>query len=270
MISFPNAKVNLGLNIVGKRSDGYHNISSCFYPVPINDILEVNLSQKFDFQVSGSPIPGNQYENLVVKAYKLLKKDFNLPEVALHLHKNIPLEAGLGGGSADGAFALKMLNEFFDLFLDDSVLEDYAAILGSDCPFFIYNKPMLVTGRGEQMSAIKVDLSGYYLCILKPQLSISTKEAYSAVKPAMPDHTVQSIITSNPVPDWKDLLKNDFEASLLEKYPELSGIKEELYDMGAEYASLTGSGSAMYGLFRNKPVLKSEITQNYFNWVGNL
>ena len=270
MISFPNAKINLGLNIIEKRSDGYHNISSCFYPVPINDVLEINLSDKFDFKISGTPIPGNKNENLVVKAYKLLKKDFNLPEVAIHLHKNIPMEAGLGGGSSDGGFALKMLNEFFDLYLDDSVLEDYAGMLGSDCPFFIYNEPMLVGGRGEEMNAIKVDLKGYYICILKPQLSISTKEAYQGVKPAKPDYSIQSIIISKPVVKWKNFLKNDFEAPMLKKYPELSSLKDRLYDMGAEYASLTGSGSAIYGLFNAEPVLHKDITQNYFNWVGSL
>ena len=270
MISFPNAKINLGLNIIEKRSDGYHNISSCFYPVPINDVLEINLSDKFDFKISGTPIPGNKNENLVVKAYKLLKKDFNLPEVAIHLHKNIPLEAGLGGGSSDGGFALKMLNEFFDLYLDDSVLEDYAGMLGSDCPFFIYNEPMLVGGRGEEMNAIKLDLKGYYICILKPQLSISTKEAYQGVKPSKPDYPIQSIIISKPVVKWKNFLKNDFEAPMLKKYPELSSLKDRLYDMGAEYASLTGSGSAIYGLFNAEPVLHKDITQNYFNWVGSL
>lgn len=270
MISFPNAKINLGLNIIEKRSDGFHNISSCFYPVPINDILEINLSDKFDFNTSGIAIPGNNNENLVVKAYKLLKKDFNLPSVAIHLHKNIPMEAGLGGGSSDGAFALKMLNEFFDLFLDNSVLEDYAGILGSDCPFFIHNEAMIVGGRGDQMNTIKVDLEGYYICILKPELSISTKEAYSAVKPAKSEYEIQSIISSKPVSDWKDVLKNDFEESILERFSELSGIKARLYEMGAEYASLTGSGSAMYGLFKTEPKLDLDLAQNYFTWVGRL
>jgi 4-diphosphocytidyl-2-C-methyl-D-erythritol kinase len=270
MISFPNAKINLGLNIIEKRSDGYHNISSCFYPVPINDILEINLSDKFDFKASGIPIPGNKQDNLVVKAYKLLKKDFNLPSIAIHLHKNIPMEAGLGGGSSDGAFVLKMLNEFFDLYLDDTVLEDYAGSLGSDCPFFIYNEPMLVGGRGEQMNTIKVDLKGYSICILKPQLSISTKEAYNGVKPAIPEHAIESIISSNPVIEWKRFLKNDFEDSILERFPELLELKTILYEMGAEYASLTGSGSAMYGLFNIEPKLTPDLTQNYFSWVGSL
>ena len=270
MISFPNAKINLGLNIIEKRSDGYHNISSCFYPVPIKDVLEINLSDKFDFKASGIPIPGNKQDNLVVKAYKLLKKDFGLPEVAIHLHKNIPLEAGLGGGSSDGAFALKMLNEFFDLYLDDSVLEDYAGLLGSDCPFFIYNEPMLVGGRGEEMNDIKVDLEGYHICILKPQLSISTKEAYSGVKPSIPEHSIHSIISSNPVIEWQRFLKNDFEESILKKFDELSRLKSVLYEMGAEYASLTGSGSAMFGLFNIEPNPGEYITKNYFNWVGTL
>jgi len=270
MISFPNAKINLGLDIIEKRSDGYHNISSCFYPVPLNDVLEINLSSKFDFKTSGLHVPGDKHENLVVKAYKLLKKDFNLPNVSIHLHKNIPLEAGLGGGSSDGAFALKMLNEFFDLFMEDSVLEDYAGLLGSDCPFFIYNEPMLVEGRGEQMKEINVDLKGYFIYILKPDLSISTREAYRAVKPAQPKHEIQSHITSKPVDVWENFLKNDFEESITEKYPELKKIKTWLYEKGAVYASLTGSGSAMYGLFNIEPDLERDFTENYFNWVGAL
>lgn len=270
MISFPNAKINLGLDIIEKRGDGYHNISSCFYPVPLNDVLEINLSDKFDFKTSGIHIPGDKYDNLVVKAYKLLKKDFNLPSVSIHLHKNIPLEAGLGGGSSDGAFALKMLNEFFDLFLDLSVLEDYAGLLGSDCPYFIYNEPMVVEGRGEQLNKLKVDLTGYFICILKPDLSISTREAYRAVRPAQPKHEIQSQITSKPVDAWKSFLKNDFEEPITEKYPELKKIKSRLYEKGAVYASLTGSGSAMYGLFNNEPKLDRDFAENYFNWVGAL
>jgi len=270
MISFPNAKINLGLDIIEKRDDGYHNISSCFYPVPLSDVLEINLSNTFDFKTSGLHIPGDKHENLVVKAYKLLKKDFSLPNVSIHLHKNIPLEAGLGGGSSDGAFALKMLNGFFDLFLDDSVLEDYAGLLGSDCPFFIYNEPMLVEGRGEQMNELNVDLKGYFICILKPDLSISTRDAYHAVRPAQPKNEIQSHITSKPVDVWKNFLKNDFEEPITEKYPELKKAKTRLYEKGAVYASLTGSGSAMYGLFNIEPDLESDITENYFNWVGAL
>jgi len=267
MISFPNAKINLGLDIIEKRSDGYHNISSCFFPIPLCDVLEINISDKFDFNASGLPIPGDKNANLVVKAYKLLKKDFNLPNVSIHLHKNIPMEAGLGGGSSDGAFALKMLNEFFDLFLDESVLVDYAGSLGSDCPFFIYNEPMLVEGRGEIMNEVNLDLKGYYICILKPQLSISTKEAYHIVKPVKPKYEIQSIITSRPLEDWKNILKNDFEGPLLERYPELFKLKTSLYEMGALYASLTGSGSAMYAIFDIHPLLDEGFKENYFNWV---
>lgn len=270
MISFPNAKINLGLDIIEKRSDGYHNISSCFYPVPLCDVLELNLSNKFEFITSGLPIPGIKNENLVVKAYKLLKKDFNLPNISIHLHKNIPLEAGLGGGSSDGAFALKMLNEFFDIYLDDIVLEDYAGLLGSDCPFFIYNSPTLVEGRGDQVNEIGVDLKGYFIGIVKPDLSISTREAYRSIQPGQPEHEIQSIINSMPVTEWKNFLKNDFEKSILEKHPVLSEFKARLYENGAIYASLTGSGSAMYGLFEIKPDLEGDFSKNYFNWVGAL
>ena len=167
MISFPNAKINLGLDVIARRNDGYHNISSCFYPIPLKDILEINLSNTFSFNKSGLQIPGDQGGNLVVKAYKILKKDFDLPPVAIHLHKNIPMQSGLGGGSSDGAYTLRMLNELFELFLDDSVISDYASMLGSDCPFFIYNVPSIITGRGEEVEEIDLDLNGYIICVVK-------------------------------------------------------------------------------------------------------
>jgi len=270
MISFPNAKINLGLDVTDKRSDGYHNISSCFYPISLSDILEINESDRFDFQLSGLPVTGEIKNNLVVKAYHLLRKDFGLPEVSIHLHKNIPLEAGLGGGSADGAFALKMLNELFDLFLDDSVLADYAAILGSDCPFFIYNEPMYVRGRGEVLESMQLDLSGHYLCIIKPAQSMSTKEAYQLVQPALPAYDLPALLTTKPVVSWKDHLTNDFEKTAFVKYPEFANIKGLLYDMGALFASMTGSGSAIYGLFKEMPILDKETVEGYYTWVGDL
>lgn len=270
MISFPNAKINLGLDIIEKREDGYHNISSCFYPVPLKDILEINVSKAFGFQMSGIPISGDKTSNLVVKAYKLLKRDFDLPNVTIHLHKNVPLEAGLGGGSSDGAFALRMLNEFFNLFLDESVIADYASALGSDCPFFVYNEPMIIHGRGEEMSSTDINLAGYYLYIVKPGISISTKEAYQNIQPARPRHNIQSILSDHPLESWKDLLKNDFEKVVFNIHPELSKIKAKLYKLGALYASMTGSGSAFYGIFKDQQSITTEFPDDYFSWIGEL
>jgi len=270
MISFPNAKINLGLDVVGKRNDGYHNILSCFYPVSLKDILEINQSNTFSFNISGKPVPGDKSENLVVKAYNMLKKDFNLPNVAIHLHKNIPMQSGLGGGSSDAACTLQMLNEFFELFLDDSVISDYAGELGSDCPFFVYNTPSIISGRGEEMNKIDLDLEGYFICIIKPDISISTQEAYRNIKPNYPVYDIPSILSEHKIENWKDLLKNDFEQVVFNIYPKLSELKSKLYEMGALYVSMTGSGSAFYGIFKSHPSIKSKFPDNYFTWTGEL
>ena len=271
MISFPNAKINLGLYITGKRDDGFHNISSCVYPVPLYDVLEINLADKFNIELSGLPLPDDINENLVVKAYKLLKKDFNLPNIAVHLHKNIPLEAGLGGGSSNGSFALRMLNEFFDLFLDDYVLSDYALQLGSDCPFFIYNKPSIVSSRGEEINEFNLDLKGYYLFIVKPDISISTKEAYRQIQAMPPLEDIRSILTDNKPGGWSGgKLKNDFEQVVFPLQPEMSDIKAKLYELGALYASMTGSGSALYGIFKDSSVFESRFPNRYFTWSAEL
>jgi len=270
MISFPNAKINLGLDVVEKRNDGYHNIISCFYPIPLKDILEINLSDKFSFSVSGIPIPGDQGKNLVVEAYKKLKKDFDLPPVSIHLHKNIPMQSGLGGGSSDGAFALQMLNELFELFLDDSVISDYASALGSDCPFFIYNTPSIISGRGEKIDEIDVDLKGHYICIVKPGISISTQEAYRNIRPTYPEIDIRSILSDYNIGNWKEILKNDFEQVILEFHPGLSELKYTLYKMGALYVSMTGSGSAYYAIFKDPPSLKEKFPGDIFYWIGVL
>jgi len=270
MISFPNAKINLGLNITEKRNDGFHNISSCLYPVPLHDVLEINLSNKFSFELSGWPIPGDKSHNLVIKAYNLLKKDFDLPNVAAHLHKNIPLEAGLGGGSSDGSFTLRMLNEFFELFLSDSVLEDYAGMLGSDCPFFIYNRPALVSGRGEEMEAFNLNLRGFHLYLVKPDVSISTKEAFRNIHARQPQVDIPVILSCNEPGAWAGNLKNDFEKVIFHHHPELSEIKKKLYSLGALYASMTGSGSAFYGIFKDPPEFETGFPDRYFSWSGQL
>lgn len=249
MITFPNAKINLGLNIVSKREDGYHNIESCFYPIPWHDCLEVIEAASFAFYSYGMNIPGDPSSNLCVKAYQLLKEDFDIPPVEIHLLKNIPMGAGLGGGSADGAFILKMLNELFRLGLSDLKLETYSLKLGSDCPFFIKNKPAIASGRGEMLKPIDLDLSGYYLAIHNPGIHISTKDAYDGISPKKPDNSIENII-SKSVTEWKDVLHNDFEDSIFPNHPEITKLKDKMYDAGAVYASMTGSGSTIFGLYK--------------------
>src|SRR5690606_18931413 len=252
MLLFPNAKINLGLRVTGKRKDGYHDIETCMFPIPLHDALEIILANKTSFTSSGISIPGNDKDNLILKAYQLLRKDFNdLPAIAIHLHKAIPVGAGLGGGSADAAFALTLMNNLFDLLLEDWFLEDYAAQLGSDCPFFIENTPKIATGRGEILSPIEIDLKGKWLLLVNPSLHIGTKEAYEGVVPKQPSDDLREILAETSV--WKDRLKNDFEESIFQKYPLIQSIKELLYGQGAFYAAMSGSGSTVFGLFEQEP-----------------
>lgn len=255
MVSFPNAKINLGLHITEKRPDGFHNIESCFYPVQWCDALEILPSKKIVFNSSGIEIPGEAQNNLCVKVYEVLKKEFNLPPIEIHLLKNIPIGAGLGGGSADAAFAIKLLNHLFDLKLSISQMENYLRPLGSDCAFFVNNKPVLAHQKGDQFSEISLSIKEYFIAIVYPQVHISTKEAYSGVVPHLPKISIKEIISSG-IKEWKDLLKNDFENSLFPKYPILKEIKESLYSKGALYSSMTGSGSAVYGIFKERTALK--------------
>lgn len=248
MVVFPNAKINIGLRVVSKRPDNYHNLSSCFYPLPFCDILEVLPSDELSFKSSGLPIPGTKEGNLCLKAYALLKADYDLPPVHIHLHKVIPIGAGLGGGSADGAFILKVLNEIFLLNLDMEDLASYAGRLGSDCPFFIGNKPVLVSGTGNQFAPCEVDISGKYLVLLNPGIHIATAEAYATIVPHEPEQPLaESLI--KPLTTWKGEVVNDFEASMAQKYPLIAHFKDMLYQQGALYASMTGSGSSVYGIF---------------------
>ncbi|MEM9896384.1 MAG: 4-(cytidine 5'-diphospho)-2-C-methyl-D-erythritol kinase [Bacteroidota bacterium] len=255
MITFPNAKINLGLNILSKREDGYHNIESCFYPIPWYDSLEVIEAASFAFRSYGLNIPGDSSTNLCVKAYELLKQNHDIPPVEIHLLKNIPMGAGLGGGSANGAFTLKMLNSLFGLQISDLELEAYALQLGSDCPFFIKNKSAIAKGRGEILDLIKLDLSGYYLAIHNPGIHISTKEAYAGVSPKKIDKSVPELIKA-PIDQWTEFLKNDFEASIFPNHPKIMQLKQEMYDNGALYASMTGSGSTVFGIFQEEPLVK--------------
>lgn len=253
MIAFPNAKINLGLNIIRKRKDGYHDIVTCMVPIPMFDALEmIEDTKKMTWNNSGLEIPGDEKNNLILKAYQLLKKDFpNLPYLNIHLHKNIPMGAGLGGGSSDAAFALKQMNNLFDLILDDFFLEEYASQLGSDCAFFIENTPKIATGRGEILEPVAVDLKGTHLVLVNPGIHIGTKEAYAGVTPAKPKVKLEEVLADQS--RWKEELVNDFEASIFPNHPEIAVIKNKLYDNGAYYAAMSGSGSSVFGLFEEKP-----------------
>ena len=264
MVSFPNCKINLGLNVVGKRSDGYHDIETFFFPVHLRDALEIIEKEKFELSTSGFSIKDEPEKNLCFKAYNLLKKDFQqFPAVQMHLYKAIPMGAGLGGGSADGAFMLKLLNKKFDLSLSEKQLINYSLQLGSDCPFFILNKPCFATGRGEIFEQIGLDLSEYKFLIVQPQIHISTAWAFSTIKPLKPAKSIKQIIQQS-ILTWKAELINDFEKPVFEKHPEIKNIKDKLYDAGAMYASMSGSGSAVYGIFNSKETLSLSFPKSYF------
>ena len=251
MVVFPNAKINLGLNVVEKRPDGFHNIETVFYPIPLQDILEFQLAEKVAFKSSGIEIPHSTRGNLVVQAYQLLATDFKLPPVEFLLHKIIPIGAGLGGGSADASFALKALNDFFKLNCTEIQLEIYAAKLGSDCPFFIRNIPVYAEGKGDQFSPIDLSLKGMNLLLVNPGIHVSTQVAYAGVTPQKSEKDLKKILKSS-INNWKTELKNDFEKSVFKVHPQLAQIKQEMYDLGAIYVSMSGSGSSLFALFDNK------------------
>jgi 4-diphosphocytidyl-2-C-methyl-D-erythritol kinase len=249
MIQFPNCKINLGLSILAKRADGYHELETVFYPIAVSDALEILPSDNLTLIQTGIAVPGDPDQNLCLKAYHLLKKDFpQLPAVQMHLHKNIPMGAGLGGGSSDGTSALLILNQQFSLGLNDRQLIDYASQLGSDCPFFVYNKACHATGRGEILTPINLDLSNYQFLLVHPGTPISTAWAFQQLNPNAKSESIQSII-EKPISDWKNYLINDFEAPVFKAEPTLSNIKAQLYQIGALYASMSGSGSSLYGIF---------------------
>lgn len=263
MICFPNAKINIGLNILRKRNDGFHELETIFHPVEVCDALEIvkTHEKKFSFKSDGLLVDSKPEKNLCVRAYQLLKDEFDLPEISMYLYKAIPMGAGLGGGSSDAAHTLMMLNDMFGLNLNKEQLASFAAQLGSDCPFFIYNKPALATGRGEIMKPVDINLSDYSIKLVKPDIHVNTKEAYSLVKPKEENDSLELLIRE-PVSKWRSLIKNDFEYPLGKRYPEILEIKEELYQRGALYASMTGSGSAVYGIFEKRD--KSQTGISFF------
>ena len=265
MIVFPNAKINLGLHILEKRPNGYHELETCFYPVPWKEALEITESNDTTVTITGIKIPDDG-DNIILKAYNLLQADFELPHLLLHLHKSIPIGAGLGGGSADAAFTLTVINQHFSLGLSDEQLIAYATKLGADCAFFIKNKPTLATGIGEILSEIDLSLSGKFIQLVYPNIHISTMEAYANIIPKIPPMRIKDILAKFSLPDWKEVLNNDFEKPLFKKYPILDEIKNKLYREGAIYAAMTGSGSCMFGIFDHEKML--DFPKEYKLWAG--
>jgi 4-diphosphocytidyl-2-C-methyl-D-erythritol kinase len=273
MIVFPCAKINLGLNIVSKREDGYHNLETVFYPIPLYDALEIKyMDEKFpsqvacDLKVTGNAVECDEQNNLVVKAYNLLAEDYKLPRVHAHLYKHIPSQAGLGGGSSDAAFMIRLLDERFRLNIGNPEMEKYAARLGADCAFFIEAEPAYAEGIGDELMPVdgpKGNLNGYYLAIVKPDIAVSTKEAYAAITPKATSKSCREIVRQ-PIETWKEELVNDFEAPIFKLHPELAEIKEKLYQQGAKYAAMSGSGSALFGIFETEPNGLKEMFQDCF------
>lgn len=281
MITYPNAKINLGLYVTERRSDGYHNLETVFYPIPLCDTLEIVIEESpeksdeiftvhmadYTLQTEGIAIDSEPEKNLVVKALRNLKRDFNIPRVKIRLKKNIPSGAGLGGGSSDAAFTLKMLNEMFGLSISDDELEQRAATLGADCAFFIRNHATFATGIGNIFEPVSLNLKDWYFVLVKPDVFVSTKEAYAQITPHKPIYRLTDVITQS-LDSWKDMMSNDFEPGIFNLYPSVGNIKQTLYDMGAVYASMSGSGSSVFGIFADEPVLTDGQFGDAFCYVG--
>lgn len=270
MVIFPNAKLNIGLSVTGRRTDGFHNIESCFFPVGWSDILEAVEANALSFESTGIPIPGDASDNLALKAYRLLKEEFDIPPVKIHLHKIIPIGAGLGGGSSDGAFMLKLLDRLFNLALPEDRLEKFALQLGSDCPFFIRNIPRFVSGRGEKFQEINLSLIGKHIVIVTPGIHVSTPEAYSGIAQYSEPGRLKNIVENQNLQQWRDTVKNDFEISVFRKYPQIEEVKKILYEKGALYASMTGSGASLFGIFDQSVEIKNWFNPEYSVWKGAL
>lgn len=277
MITFPVAKINLGLNVVEKRADGYHNLQTVFYPVPIMDALEiVPMSDGFpsdvdcDLKVTNITIEGDEQRNLVVRAYQLLKADYpELPRVHAHLWKGIPTQAGMGGGSSDCGYMIRLLNETFDMGLSSEQMQQYAARLGADCAFFIESRACYAEGIGERLQPIDLDLSGWHIGVVRPDIPVPTKEAFSRIHPHYPALNCRDVVRQ-PVETWRDRLTNDFEESVFVLHPEIGAVKEQLYKMGATYAAMSGSGSALFGLFKDEPDALRQTFPDMFTFSGVL
>lgn len=269
MITFPIAKVNLGLNVVERRPDGYHNLETVFYPVPLTDALEVMpMDDAFpsptdcDIKTTGIAVEGDEQRNLVVRAYRMLAESHRLPRLHVHLHKAIPTQAGMGGGSSDGAYMIRLLNEMCRLGLSHDEMVRTAARLGADCPFFISGKPAYAEGIGERLMPISLSLKGLWMVIVRPNIAVSTGEAFSRIKPKRPQKNCLDIVRQ-PLETWRDELRNDFEESVFALHPEIGEIKQRLYALGAVYAAMSGSGSSVFGLFRDNINTGSEFADMF-------
>lgn len=257
MLAFANAKINLGLLVTEKRADGYHNLETVFYPVGIKDVIEITDAEQTFCSAAGMDIPGNGNDNLCMQAYVSLSKDFDLPPQKISILKNIPVGAGLGGGSADAAVLTKLLNEKFNLGLTDDQMEDYVRPLGADCAFFIKNSPAFAKGKGDEFSRLKLDLSAYYFVLVKPYIHVSTAEAYRGIIPKKPEVSLEELIHL-PLADWRQHIFNDFELSVFNSYPQIAAIKEMLYHKGAIFSLMSGSGSSVFAIFE-EPVKLPEL-----------
>ncbi len=267
MIIYPNAKINIGLNITEKRQDGFHNIETIFYPISLSDILEINISNdEINFNNTGLSVENKSFEsNICYKAYQELNAYFSLKPINIHLHKIIPFGAGLGGGSSDASFTLKAINSLMNLNLNNNNLIKHAEKVGSDCPFFIINKPSFAKEKGNILTPIELNLKGYFFVLISPEININTKMAYSGIIPKKPTTSLLDLI-KQPIENWKETIKNDFEDSVFSIYPELKNIKDQLYNLGAIYASMSGSGSSIFGIFENKIELENNF-KDHFIWT---
>lgn len=271
MVIFPGAKINIGLNITAKRSDGYHDLESIFFPIPLSDILEINKSTQFSIDFSGLPIAGTPEDNLILKAYRLIAERYKIGPVKIHLHKIVPMGAGLGGGSADGAATLVLLNSLFELNISTTDLEKMAQLLGSDCPFFIRNRTAYAKGTGNDLQLVDLNLEDYWIQLINPGIHVSTKLAFSQITPSESNFSMRETILS-PMDKWKEKLINDFEAGIFAQHPAIETVKTALYANGAVYASMTGTGSSVYGLFNKKPqsLLHAAAFSSYYEWISSL
>lgn len=275
MITHPIAKINLGLNIVERRPDGYHNLETVFYPIPLKDSLEIFVMDgqfpseyDCDLKTTNIQIEGDEQSNLVVRAYNLLKGRYPLPRIHAHLFKGIPTQAGMGGGSSDCAYMIKLLNDAFCLKMSQDEMIGYAAKLGADCPFFILSRPAYAEGIGEKLEPVALNLSGWYIGIVRPDIPVSTREAFALITPQKPGMNCRDIVAL-PVEEWKGLLANDFEQSVFALHPEIGAIKDRLYGLGAAYAAMSGSGSSVFGLFRNAIDLNTQY-KDMFTYTARL
>lgn len=274
MLVFPCCKINLGLNVVSRRPDGYHNLETVFYPIPLHDNLEVtdveNPTAPYILHQTGIQIEGAPESNLVIRVLNTLRDTYpQIPPVEIWLHKRIPSGAGLGGGSSDAAFMMRLLNEMYQLGMDDDDMEYRLSRLGADCAFFNKAIPAFATGIGDKLLPINFTLAGYYFVLVKPDIHVSTREAFSMIQPKRP---AQSLLTalSAPIETWRNTVVNDFEPSVFRHHPEIAAIKMTLYDMGAVYASMTGSGSSVFGIFQHRPTEANDIFKHHFVYETRL